>query len=256
MLPTVMMEPLEAPEATRAWATACVTKKEPWWRTGCSVEHSRALSNEWQYLLIFYIFQIWPAAWAHHSNSLTSHAYLQIDLNDLVKLILSHVEQEVILGDACSIYTHHRWLEEMSLRGESRQEALSCGWSVCDGCLSSPGPHTCMLVTSFLTLSLEDTSTTATMWPWPLTLVCKLPRVSLADSSFTSATTTEAPSDAKRWHTARPIPLPPPGRNRNSWRESWRTRACSFSSTHEFQWGHLSITFIYSQIPEYLILSQ
>lgn len=32
MLPTVMMEPLDAPQATRAWATACVTKNEPWWR--------------------------------------------------------------------------------------------------------------------------------------------------------------------------------------------------------------------------------
>lgn len=30
MLPTVMMDPLGAPQATRAWATACVTKKEPW----------------------------------------------------------------------------------------------------------------------------------------------------------------------------------------------------------------------------------
>lgn len=32
MLPTVMMEPLGAPQAARAWATACVTKKEPWER--------------------------------------------------------------------------------------------------------------------------------------------------------------------------------------------------------------------------------
>lgn len=29
MLPMVMMDPLGAPQATRAWATACVTKKEP-----------------------------------------------------------------------------------------------------------------------------------------------------------------------------------------------------------------------------------
>lgn len=87
--------------------------------------------------------------------------------------------------------------------------------SVC-WALSSPQSHTCMLVTSFLTLSLEETSTTATIWPCPLMLVCKLCRVSLADSSFMSATTTEAPSEAKRWHTARPIPLPPPGCKQDS----------------------------------------
>lgn len=30
MLPRVMMDPLGAPQATRAWATAWVTKNEPW----------------------------------------------------------------------------------------------------------------------------------------------------------------------------------------------------------------------------------
>lgn len=71
--------------------------------------------------------------------------------------------------------------------------------------------HTCILATSFFTLSFDDTSTTAAMWPCPLRSLDRLPSVSLADSSLMSATTTEAPSEAKRWHTDRPIPLPPPG---------------------------------------------
>lgn len=33
-------------------------------------------------------------------------AYLQVDPDDFVKLILLHVEQEVVLRDACCVHTH------------------------------------------------------------------------------------------------------------------------------------------------------
>ena len=186
-------------------------------------------------------------------------AYLQVDLDDSVKLVLLHVEQEVVLCDSCCVHTHWGRLKVTSLQRERRltvnrtdreekrghitalqgSDVYSTEKKVCISLktlhimavidtvcfLSVPHTHThthtCILVTSFFTLSFDDTSTTAAMWPCPLRSLDRLPRVSLADSSLMSATTTEAPSEAKRWHTDRPIPLPPPGRGRKAWSHTW-----------------------------------
>lgn len=134
--------------------------------------------------------------------------YLQVDLNDSVKLFLLHAEQEVVLSDARCVHTYWGRLEVTGLhRNTSRLEDKKTRRS-----RSQAASHTCMLVTSFFTLSFDDTSTTVAVWTWPLKSSGRLLNVSFADSWLMSATTTEAPSEAKRWHTARPIPLPPPGR--------------------------------------------
>lgn len=44
--------------------------------------------------------------------------YLQVDLDDFVKLILLHVEQEVVLGDSCCVHTHGGRLKVVSLQRE------------------------------------------------------------------------------------------------------------------------------------------
>lgn len=47
-----------------------------------------------------------------------STAYLQVDLDDFIKLLLLHVEQEVILSDAGCIHAHRGRLEVPSLQEE------------------------------------------------------------------------------------------------------------------------------------------
>lgn len=134
--------------------------------------------------------------------------HLQVDLDDSVKLLLLHVEQEVVLSDAGCGHAHRGRLEVPSLQRETRRVKEK---RIKRGTLPAAAPHTWMLVSSCFTLSFDDTSTTAAVCCCPLRLFIRLLIVSLADSSLMSATTTDAPSEAKRWHTARPIPLPPPG---------------------------------------------
>lgn len=45
-------------------------------------------------------------------------AHLQVDLDDSVKLLLLHVEQEVVLGDACCVHAHRGRLEVARLQTE------------------------------------------------------------------------------------------------------------------------------------------
>lgn len=47
-------------------------------------------------------------------------AYLQVDLDDSVELVLLHVEQEVVLCDACCVHTHRGRLKVTSLQKERR----------------------------------------------------------------------------------------------------------------------------------------
>lgn len=47
-----------------------------------------------------------------------SAAYLQVDLDDFIKLLLLHVEQEVVLSDAGCVHAHRGRLEVPSLQEE------------------------------------------------------------------------------------------------------------------------------------------
>ena len=69
-------------------------------------------------------------------------------------------------------------------------------------------------ITDF-TCSEEVTSTSTgqkvvSLCPWLLAISCRLSTVSSTSDRMFPATATEAPSFANNWHTARPIPLPPP----------------------------------------------
>lgn len=46
---------------------------------------------------------------------LTVSPHLQVDLEDSVKVLLLHVEQEVVLRDACCVHAHRRRLEVLGL---------------------------------------------------------------------------------------------------------------------------------------------
>jgi len=47
-------------------------------------------------------------------------AYLQVDLEDPVKLVLRHAEQEVVLRDARCVHAQRGRLEVVRLQGERR----------------------------------------------------------------------------------------------------------------------------------------
>lgn len=54
-------------------------------------------------------------------------AYLQVDQEDFVKVLLLHVEQEVVLGDARRVHTHRGRLEVPSLQRERTTFTVSGG---------------------------------------------------------------------------------------------------------------------------------
>lgn len=56
--------------------------------------------------------------WSQLRAAEITAAYLQVDLDDSVKLILLHVEQEVVLRDARCVHTHWGRLKETSLKRE------------------------------------------------------------------------------------------------------------------------------------------
>lgn len=114
MLPTVMMEPLGDPLATRALETACVRRKVPWEkRRGSKKRRGRAQRER------------------GGAEGNARAPYLQVDLDDPVEVSLLHFQQELVQSDPRSTHTHGRGLEVPTLREESRKSEQKIGkWNV------------------------------------------------------------------------------------------------------------------------------
>lgn len=125
MLPRVMMDPLGAPQATRAWATAWVTKNEPW-----EEKHDEKIHLFWALWTRHNLMSLFRFGW--------QICHLQVDLDDSVKLLLLHVEQEVVLSDASRGHTHRGRLEVLRLQRETQTFKEKKTWNALIQLFSTP----------------------------------------------------------------------------------------------------------------------